>query len=312
MKIDENPATWATEIHKDIVSLGFKIEKRLFSGRSKFQEVEVLKSHGLGAILFIDGAVMLSERDEFVYHEMITHVPLFVHPAPESILVIGGGDGGTIREAFKHRSVKKIVMVEIDEMVVQVCREYLPSVSFALDDPRLEILFEDGVKYVADTDERFDVVIIDSTDPVGPGAPLFEKGFYENVANILVPDGIMITQAGSPFYDHEIQQSMLENQRPFFNRLHIYLYSNLTYPGGLWSFGFASKGICPLIDFDPGRVHKSGISTRYYNAGLHFSSFMLPAFIKENLTDVLDPIELPFIQSAGSEEKNEKKRKRDY
>ena len=298
MKLDDNLAMWATDVHNDNVGLGFKIEKTLFSGRSKFQQVDVLKSYGLGTMLFIDGVVMLSERDEFVYHEMISHVPLFVHPSPERVLVIGGGDGGTVREASKHRGVKRIVMVEIDEMVVQVCREYLPSVSFALDDPRLKILFKDGVKYVADTDERFDVVIVDSTDPVGPGAPLFEKGFYNNVTNILEPDGIMVTQAASPFYDHDIQQSMLGNQRPFYNRLHIYMYSNLTYPGGLWSFGFASKGLCPLKDFDPVRVDNSGILTRYYNAGLHFSSFMLPNFIAENLTDVLDPIELPHFSNS--------------
>lgn len=298
MNSDDNLAMWATEIHNDNVGLGFKIEKTLFSGRSQFQQVDVLKSYGLGTILFIDGVVMLSERDEFVYHEMISHVPLFVHPSPKRVLVIGGGDGGTVREAFKHRGVKRIVMVEIDEMVVQVCREYLPYVSFALDDPRLEILFEDGVKYVAGTDERFDVVIVDSTDPVGPGAPLFEKGFYENVTNILESDGIMVTQAASPFYDHDIQQSMLGNQRAFYNRLHIYMYSNLTYPGGLWSFGFASKGLCPLKDFDPARVNNSGILTRYYNAGVHFSSFMLANFIAENLTDVLDPIELPYFSNS--------------
>ncbi len=295
MKIDENRTRWVTEVHNDIVGLSFKIEKTLFSDKSKFQQVDVLKSHGHGVMLFLDGAVMLSELDEFVYHEMIAHVPLFVHPSPERVLVIGGGDGGTVREALKHRSIKRLVMVEIDEMVVQVCREYLPTVSCAMDDPRLEILFEDGVKFVSDNKERFDIVMVDSTDPVGPAAPLFDKAFYKNVADILEPDGIMITQAESPFYDHKIQQSMLMNQRPFFKRLHIYMYSNLTYPGGLWSFGFASKGLCPLIDFEPARVKKSGVSTRYYNAGLHFSSFTLPTFVSENLSDILDSIDLSSV-----------------
>jgi spermidine synthase len=221
---------------------------------------------------------------------MMAHVPLFVHPSPERVLVIGGGDGGSVRETLKHRSVKRVVMVEIDEMVVHACRKYLPSMSCSMDDPRLEILIDDGAKYVAQTDETFDVIMVDSTDPVGPAKPLFDRAFYEKAAAALSPEGILVTQAESPFYDHDIQFPMLENQRPFFKRLHVYLYSNLTYPGGLWCFGFGSKGLCPRKDFDPARFDMSGISTRYYNPGIHYSAFMLPVFVSENLNRVLDPI----------------------
>ena len=281
---------WITEIHKNTVGLSFKVEKTLSSGRSQFQQVDVIKTHDHGIMLLNDGAIMLSERDEFIYHEMMAHVPLFVHPSPENVLVIGGGDGGTVREVLKHRSITRVVLVEIDEMVVEACRKHLPSVSCAFDDPRLEILIGDGVKFVIDTNERFDAVMVDSTDPGGPATHLFEKEFYKNVAATLKPNGILTSHAESPFYDHDIQQSMLMNQRSFFKKLHIYLYSNLTYPGGLWSFGFGSQGLCPLRDFDPARVERSGISTRYYNPGVHYSAFMLPTFVTENLAQVLDPI----------------------
>ena len=290
---------WMTEVHRGVVGLTFKVEKTLFSGRSEFQQVDVVKTEGLGNMLLNDGVVMLSERDEFIYHEMIAHVPLFVHPSPKRILVIGGGDGGTMREVLKHRSVTRAVLVEIDVMVIQACREHFPSVSVAMDDPRLEIKIEDGVKFIAETDESFDVVLVDSTDPIGPAGPLFDKEFYENVARKLAPDGILITQAASPFYDHHIQEPMFRAQRPFLKRLHMYNYSNLTYPGGLWSFGFGSNSICPLENFDPSRVEASGISTRYYNAGVHMSSFMLPTFIAENMSDVLDPIDFSSVWKHG-------------
>ena len=281
---------WIKEIHQGMVGLSFKVEKTLFSDQSRFQQVDVVKTHGHGCMLLNDGLIMLSERDEFVYHEMIAHVPLFVHPSPRHVLVIGGGDGGTVREVLKHPEISRVVMVEIDDMVVRACRTYLPTLSAAMDDPRLELLIEDGVKYVARTKEKFDIVIIDSTDPVGPAAPLINKPFYEKVAGLLKPDGILISQAESPWYDHEIQRAMLMNQRPFFKKLHIYLFSTLTYPGGLWSFAYGSKNLCPIRNFEPTRVERSGILTRYYNPGMHRSAFMLPNFVAENLSSVIDPI----------------------
>jgi len=283
---------WVREIHRDnITALSFKVEETLFSGRSQYQKVDVLKTKSHGNILINDGVFMLSELDEFVYHEMISHVPLFTHPSPKSVLIVGGGDGGTAREVLRH-PVEKVVMVEIDELVVNVSRKYLPGVSCALDDPRLELIIDDGVKYVAQTKETFDVVIVDSTDPMpeGPSVPLFDKPFYEKAASVLGPDGILITQAESPFYDQDIQKTMLSNQRSFFGKLHIYLYTTVSYPGGLWSFSFASKGLCPVADFDSARVEKLGLPIRYYNPAVHRAAFALPNFASEGLGELLDPI----------------------
>jgi spermidine synthase len=287
---------WIQETHQDSVALGFKVEKTLFSGKSPFQQVDIVRTKAHGAMLLNDGIIMVSERDEFAYHEMIAHVPVFVHPEPRSALVIGGGDGGTVRELARHESLTRIVMVEIDEMVIEASRKYLPSMSCGLEDPRVELIVADGVAYVAETDENFDIIIIDSTDPIGPAAPLFDRGFYENASSRLTRDGIMISQAESPYYDHEIQTSMLTNQRPFFERLHLYTFTNLTYPGGLWSFGFGSKTRCPVADFDPDRVARAGVSTRYYTPDVHVASFMLPAFVKDNLSGLIDP--LPAIEAG--------------
>ena len=287
---------WVKETHQDSVALSFKVEETLFSGKSAFQQVDVVRTKGHGVMLLNDGIIMVSERDEYVYHEMIAHVPIFVHPKPSRVLVIGGGDGGTIREVLKNDNVSRAVLVEIDEMVVNACREHMPSVSYALDDPRVELIIGDGVKYVASAEETFDVVLIDSTDPIGPAAPLFDRQFYQNVAALLAEDGIMISQAESPFYDFKIQSAMLANQRPFFNRLHMYTFTNLTYPGGLWSFGFGSKALCPLTDFDRNRVMTADITTRYYTPDIHVAAFMLPKFVQQNLSDMLDP--LPPLEKA--------------
>ncbi|MFP4531127.1 MAG: polyamine aminopropyltransferase [Desulfobacterales bacterium] len=288
---------WVRETHQDAVALSFRVEETLFTGKSPFQQVDIVKTKDHGAMLLNDGIIMVSERDEYVYHEMIAHVPLFLHPDPARVLVIGGGDGGTVREVVKHDAVSRVVMVEIDEMVVNACRQYMPSLSHALDDPRVDLIIGDGVKFVASTDETFDVVLIDSTDPIGPAAPLFDRQFYQNVAALLSDKGIMISQAESPFYDFNIQSSMLANQRPFFNRLHMYTFTNLTYPGGLWSFGFGSKTLCPLADFDPARAGNTAIQTQYYTPEIHIAAFMLPRFVQQHLSGRLDP--LPPIQAAA-------------
>lgn len=279
---------WVTEIHKKTTATSFKIKKTIFTGKSKFQQVDVIKTEDHGLMLLNDGIIMLCERDEFAYHEMIAHVPLFVHPNPQNVLIIGGGDGGTSREVLRHNTIKRVVMVEIDRMVIDACKKHMPSLSCALQDPRLDLIIDDGVRYVADTDETFDLVIVDSTDPIGPAEPLFNETFYKNTSKILSPGGILITQAESPFYDLDIQKVMLKNQRPFFEKLHMYLFSNLTYPGGLWSFGFASNKLCPIKNFDPERVKNSPISFKYYNHKIHSAAFSLPTFITDNLENILD------------------------
>lgn len=283
---------WVREVHNGISETSFKIKRTLFSGRSPFQQIDIVETWGLGRMLLNDGLFMVAERDEFVYHEMIAHVPLLVHPAPRRVLVIGGGDGGTVREILKHPDVLEVVLVEIDALVVEACRRHLPSVAAGLDDSRVAICIEDGTCFVAREQAPFDVIIVDSTDPIGPAEPLFNREFYRQAARMLTDDGILITQAESPFYDQHLQRPMLTRQRPFFKYLFMYLLSNLIYPGGLWSLGFGSKRLHPLKDFDPQRFLTSGISTRYYNPGIHQAAFMLPTFVRKELNGVLDDIGL--------------------
>jgi spermidine synthase len=287
------PDLWVRDTNHGSFSVAFKVRKTLFSCRSPYQQVDVVQTVDHGKLLLNDGVFMLTEYDEFIYHEMIAHVPLFVHPQPRKVLIIGGGDGGTVREVLKHESVERVVMVEIDEIVVQACREHLPSVSAALEDPRVKLLFDDGVRYVSETPERFDIVIVDSTDPVGPGAVLFEKSFYRNAGRLLTDKGLMITQAESPLYDMDSQLELFAHQRPFFKKLHMYMYASLTYPGALYSFGFASRAPCPLTDFDPRRVASAGIATRYYNPGIHRAAFMLPSFVRDRFEGLLDLLDWP-------------------
>jgi spermidine synthase len=281
---------WAHELHQETMLLGYKARRRLFSKQSPFQRVEVVETESYGKMLFNDGVVMISERDEFVYHEMIAHVPLFVHSRPRRVLVIGGGDGGTVREAIRHAPVEHCRLVEIDAAVVEACREHIPQTSAALEDPRVEVTIGDGVEFVARTAERYDLVLVDSTDPVGPAKPLFGPEFYANVHRVLESGGIVVSQAESPFFDLEQQRSLLEILGERFERVHLYNYANITYPGGLWSFSLAIKGgLCPLGDFDAARVASSGMRFRYYGPEVHRAAFVLPAFQREGLGAHLTP-----------------------
>jgi len=232
-KDDIKSDLWIEEKHRVQTALRFRVNATLFRGKSPFQEVAVVDTVPLGRMLLNDGLVMCTDKDEFVYHEMIAHVPLFVHPDPKRVLVIGGGDGGTVREVLRHRSVKVCRLVEIDKMVVDACRKFMPSVSKALGDRRAKVTIADGVRFVATTNERFDVVIVDSTDPIGPAAPLFGRKFYSNVRRVLNPGGIVVSQGESPFYEAESQNSLVGILASVFNRTHVYNFSNLSYPGGL-------------------------------------------------------------------------------
>jgi spermidine synthase len=272
------------------VETGFRVVETLFSKSSPYQRVEVFRTAGHGAMLVNDGVAMVCERDAFVYHEMIAHVPLFCHPEPREILIVGGGDGGTAVEVLRHPSIERVVVVEIDAVVVEACRRHLPGLAAGFDDPRVELRIEDGIRFVERCPERFDVVIVDSSDPQGPAEGLFDRAFYGAAASRLKDKGILVTQAASPFYDTPLQRTIFESQRPFFQRLHLYLYGNLTYPGGLWAFGFASSGVCPLAGFDARRAAAAGLDLRYYNPRIHRAAFMLPEFVHRALGDLLDPL----------------------
>ena len=274
---------WADEEYQGIVRTGFRMKRRVFKGKSKFQTVEVVETAGHGKLLLIDGMTMVSERDEFVYHEMIAHVPLFVHPNPKRVLVIGGGDGGSVREVLKHKGVERCVLVEIDGLVVEASRKYIPLTASKLSDKRAVVRIEDGVKFVRETDERFDVVIVDSTEPFGPAKALFGTAFYKDVKRVLTKDGIVVSQAGSPFYEISTIKNLDRILTKVFPGVGAYLFTNLTYPGGLWAFTYASKGLRPVKDFRPARVKAAKLPLRWYNADVHTGAFALPNFLRSAL-----------------------------
>jgi len=274
---------WIEERYKDIYTMKYRVEKTLFSGKSEYQTVDIVETRSHGKMLFNDGLVMISDRDEFVYHDMIAHVPLFTHPNPKNVLIIGGGDGGTAREVLRHKSVKRCVMVEIDKMVVDACIKHIPQTSSELKDPRMELIFDDGVKFVKESQEKFDIIIVDSTDPIGPATPLFGVDFYRDVHNRLSDNGIVVSQGETPFFAPETQSSLLSILNNLFEKVLIYNFSNITYPGGLWSFTFATKGLHPIKDFKEERVKKSNLDFQYYTPEVHKAAFALPQFMKNNV-----------------------------
>ena len=276
---------WFIEKYKKI-SLGFAYDEVLFEGKSPFQTVKVIKTKSHGNMLINDDIIMACERDESIYHEMITNVPLFTHPNPESVLIIGGGDGGSARDVLKHKSVKKCVMVEIDKMVVDASKKHLPCTAKDLDHPLLELRFEDGAAYVADKKNQFDVIIVDSSEPIGPSAVLFGDDFYSNAHKALKDDGIIVAQGQSSYYEMETQKRMLKIAHGKFDKVGFYNYSNLTYINGVWSFLLASKKYHPIKDFNEERVKNSGIKFNHYNAEIHKSCFAQPQNIKEELSSL--------------------------
>jgi spermidine synthase len=278
---------WIEEKYKDIYAMKYKVEKVLFSGKSDFQSVDVVETKGYGKMLLNDGLVMVTERDEFIYHDMIAHVPLFVHPNPKNVLIIGGGDGGSAREVLRHSNVEKCTMVEIDKMVVDACKEFIPQTSKDLNHPKMNLLIADGLDFVKNTKEKFDVILVDSTDPIGPAQPLFGKEFYQDIFNCLNVDGLVVSQGESGFYEAPMQKKLLSILSDLFPLTMLYNFSNLTYPGGLWSFTFASKGPHPLNDFKVDRVKQSRLDFGYYNEDIHKASFSLPNFMRKNLEPYL-------------------------
>ncbi len=276
---------WFTENHTQSVRFSIKIKRHLVSEQSEFQKIDILESEELGRILVLDGFLMLTEKDEYIYHEMITHVPLSVNPNIKKVLVIGGGDGGAVRELCRFRSVEYVDMVEIDRRVVELCREYLPFTACSLDDPRVHLHYEDGLKFVRGAQCEYDLIIVDSTDPFGPGEGLFTKEFYGNCYKALTDDGILVNQHESTFYDEyaEMMKRAHSRIKSFFPIALVYQAHIPTYPSGHWLFGFASKKYHPVEDQNADWWLGQGLRTRYYNRFVHSGCFALP----NNVRDVL-------------------------
>ena len=279
---------WFHDEHTDNVKLAIRVDYQVFSAQSEIQRIDVLESKEFGKILVVDGDLMLTEKDEFIYHEMISHVPMAVHPQVERILVIGGGDGGVVRELAKYDTVEQIDVVEADPLLVEGCRKYFPQMACSLNDPRVHIYHEDGLRFIRSKSDAYDLIIIDSPNPFGAGEGLFTKEFYGNCFNALHEEGIMINQHESPFYKEEAFQCQRMHKRivESFPISRIYQAHIPSYPSGHWLFGFASKRYHPIHDMDGIQWKLRGIQTKYYLPRLHEGVFALPAYVEELVQDV--------------------------
>lgn len=276
---------WYTEPHTKNAKFSIRIDRQLVTRQSRYQRIDVFESKEFGRILTLDGLLMVTEKDEFIYHEMIVHVPMAVKPDVKRVLVIGAGDGGTIRELVRYDTIEHIDMVEIDEEVVHVCREFLPQTACKLDDPRVHLHFEDGLKFVRTRQNEYDLILVDSTDPFGPGEGLFTREFYGNCFKALTEQGILINQHESPYYadDARAMQRAHRQIQSVFPVSTVYQFHLPTYPSGHWLFGFASKGLHPVEDLQAEAWNVLGLETEYYNTELHKGAFALPNYVKRLL-----------------------------
>lgn len=279
---------WYTEHHTDDVQFSIRVDRQLASHQSDFQRIDIFESKEFGKILTLDGYLMVTEKDEYIYHEMITHIPMATNPDIRKVLVVGGGDGGTVRELCRYSCIEQIDMVEIDEMVVELCKEHIPSIACSLDDPRVKIFYEDGVRFVRNTkDSSYDLIIVDSTDPFGPGEGLFTKEFYGNCFRALNDTGILVNQHESTFYDSYASSMKRAHSRikDLFSTALVYQAHIPTYPSGHWLFGFASKKFDPRNDLKEEWWNSLGIKTRYYNTILHRGCFAIPNNVRDQLRE---------------------------
>lgn len=226
---------WYTEEHTDNVRFGIKVKEHLYREESEFQRIDIFQSYEFGKVLTLDGLMMVNEKDEFIYHDMIVHVALATNPDIKRALVIGGGDGGTVRELTRYQSIEEIHMVEIDELVVKSAKEYLDFTASKLDDPRVKLYFEDGVKFVEGQEREYDLIIVDSTDPIGPGEGLFTTKFYQDCHKALKDNGILVNQNESPYYENNAKEFVRANKKikGIFPISEVYQYHMPTYPSAI-------------------------------------------------------------------------------
>ena len=259
-------------------SLKFQITSHLLSKQTEYQRLDIVDTVFYGRMLLLDGVIMLTQSDEFSYHEMISHVPLLSHPKPERILIIGGGDGGVVREVIRHPEVQHVHLCELDREVVDCCREYFPEISSGLSDPRVSVGYQDGARYVEDHPGEYDIIIVDSTDPIGPGAVLFQEPFYRAMKSCLRKGGIAVTQSESFFDEAEIMRHLFGFIPSVFSHYGYYWTCVPTYPSGIIGFSFVSDAVDPYaVRVAPERV-PAGL--RYYNPATHVASFAVPEFAR--------------------------------
>ncbi|SFS98199.1 polyamine aminopropyltransferase [Paenibacillus sp. 453mf] len=269
---------WFTEKQTKNFGITMKIHETYVNEKTEFQDLAMVKTEEFGNMLLLDGMVMTTEKDEFVYHEMVAHPVLYTHPNPKYVLVVGGGDGGVIREVLKHPQVKKAVLVDIDGKVIEYSKTYLPSIAGKLEDARVEVLIGDGFMHIHDHKDAYDVIMVDSTEPVGPAANLFTRGFYQGIYEALKEDGIFVAQTDNPWFKADLIQSVNKDVKEVFPIVRVYGANIPTYPSGLWTFTMGSK------KYDPLEVDESAIpeiDTKYYTPRLHKAAFVLPKFVED-------------------------------
>lgn len=280
-------AYWFEEMHTGHVKMGIRVEQQLFSAQSEYQRIDVFQSPEFGRFLASNGSVIFSEADEFTYDEMIVHVPMAVHPHVRRVLVIGGGDGGVARELSHYSEIEEIDVVEQDSLFIDVCKTWFPDNACGLEDPRVTVYNENGLRFLRSRVNYYDLIINDCTDPLGHAAGMFTKEFYGNSYRALREDGIMVYQHGSPFYDEDEESCRAMHRKAFksFPIHRVYQAHIPTCPAGYWLFGFASKKYHPLRDLDIRRWEDRHIKTWYYTTHLHRGAFMLPRYVEDLLTE---------------------------
>jgi spermidine synthase len=270
---------WFTEKQTDAFGITAKVKETLVTEKTQFQDLAMIDTAEWGRMLVLDGMVMTTVRDEFVYHEMVTHPALFTHPNPKRVLVVGGGDGGAIREVLKHPSVEEAVLVDIDGKVIEYSKQYLPEIACELDNPRVKVIVGDGYMHIHENKNAYDVIMVDSTEPVGPAVELFTRGFYQGIYEALKEDGIFVAQTDNPWFKADLIRSVYRDVKEIFPIVRVYAANVPTYPSGLWTFTMGSKTHDPL-EVDESAIPE--IESKYYTPQLHKAAFVLPRFV-ENL-----------------------------
>lgn len=275
-------------MHTPRVKLSVQVDRQLYSEENEYIRLDIFESPEFGRFLTVDGYIITTERDEFIYHEMMTHVPMAVHPDPRKILVFGAGDGGVVRELLKYPDVEQIDMVEVNEGVVEACMKYLPFSASGLTDPKVTIYSDNSLRFIRHIENEYDVIIVDSAGFYGPGESLLSREFYGSCYKALKDDGIMVNQHQSPFYDEDRLETQKAHKRivESFPISRVYQAHIPSYPSGYWLFGFASKVYHPVKDLRAKKWKSLNIETRYYTLNLHRGCFALPAYVERMLEDV--------------------------
>lgn len=270
---------WFTEKQTEQLGITLKISQVLHQEQTAYQHLAMVETEQYGTMMLLDNCVMTTDKDEFVYHEMMAHIPLFSHPNPKRVLIVGGGDGGVVRECLKHKSVEEVVLAEIDDRVIWASKEFMPQIAAGLTDPRCKIMVGDGIAHVKEKKDYYDVIIVDSTDPIGPAVGLFAKEFYQAVHGALKEDGLFVAQSESPFLHAGLIRDVQHAVGSIFKHTRLYLSHIPTYPSGMWSHTIGSKKYDPQHAEPADRFQ--GMETKYYTPGIHVGAFMLPRFVAD-------------------------------